>query len=193
MLNRIFALLFLILFSPFFLIIVCILVWQGKVLFRQKRIGYQEKVFMLYKFKTMNDKADSKGNLLADEKRLTKTGKFLRKTSLDELPQLWNVLKGEMNFVGPRPLLLEYLPLYNTKQKLRHQVKPGITGLAQVKGRNNISWQKRLTLDVWYVKNRSFCLDCKIILMTIRDIFLKADGEQIMPKFEGNQKGQITE
>lgn len=186
MLNRLFALFFLIIFSPIFLLIFLVLIGQGKVFFRQKRIGYQEKVFIVYKFKTMNDQKDSEGKLLPDEKRLSKVGKFLRKTSLDELPQLWNVLKGNMNFVGPRPLLVEYLLLYNQKQKLRHHVKPGITGLAQVKGRNSISWQKRLAIDVWYVKNRSFCLDCKIILMTIKNIFLKADGEEIMPKFEGN-------
>ncbi|MCB9211122.1 MAG: sugar transferase [Ignavibacteriales bacterium] len=162
----------------------------GKVFFIQKRPGKNEQIFSLYKFKTMNDKKDNNGNLLPDEKRLTKIGKIIRKFSLDELLQFINVLKGDMSLIGPRPLLIEYLPLYNEHQKKRHNVKPGITGWAQVNGRNAISWEDKFNLDVWYVENVSFILDIKIFIMTIMKIF-KSDGissstSATMEKFKGN-------
>jgi undecaprenyl phosphate N,N'-diacetylbacillosamine 1-phosphate transferase len=148
---------------------------DGKVWFRQARPGYKEKTFHVLKFKTMNDKKDSHGNLLPDKDRLTPVGKFVRKTSLDEVPQLINVLKGDMSIVGPRPLLVEYLTIYNTNQKRRHDVKPGITGWAQVNGRNAISWEKKFELDVWYVDHISFRIDLKILFLTIIKVF-KAEG-----------------
>jgi undecaprenyl phosphate N,N'-diacetylbacillosamine 1-phosphate transferase len=156
---------------------------QGKPFFFQFRPGNNEQVFKIIKFKTMNDKKDSDGNLLSDAQRLTKIGNFVRKTSLDELPQLLNVLKGDMSLIGPRPLLPEYLPLYNDNQKRRHEVKPGITGWAQVNGRNTISWQQKFEYDVWYVENISFLLDCKIVFLTIKKV-LKREGI--------NMKGQAT-
>ena len=148
---------------------------QGKPFFFQIRPGKNEKTFKIIKFKTMNDKKDSDGNLLSDADRLTKIGNFVRKTSLDELPQLLNVLKGDMSLIGPRPLLPEYLPLYNETQRKRHEVKPGITGWAQVNGRNAISWQQKFDFDVWYVNHFSFLLDCKIIYLTINKVF-KREG-----------------
>jgi lipopolysaccharide/colanic/teichoic acid biosynthesis glycosyltransferase len=166
-----------------FVTILLILANYGKPFFFQLRPGKNEKIFKIIKFKTMNDKKDRDGNLLPDTQRLTKIGNFVRKTSLDELPQLLNVLKGEMSIIGPRPLLPEYLPLYNNKQKSRHQVKPGITGWAQVNGRNTISWQQKFEYDVWYVENISFLLDCKIIFLTIKKV-LKREGI--------NMKGQAT-
>lgn len=163
---------------------------KGSVWFTQARPGYREKIFTVVKFKTMNDARDASGNLLPDEKRLTQIGRFVRKTSLDELPQLFNVLKGDMSFVGPRPLLVEYLPLYNTHQKRRHNVKPGITGWAQVNGRNTVAWQDRFDLDVWYVDHQSFTIDLKILILTIGKVF-KAEGissgtSATMEKFNGN-------
>lgn len=137
------------------------------VLFKQKRPGLNEKIFTMYKFRTMTDDRDEKGNLLPDSVRLTKFGKFLRSTSLDELPELFNILKGEMSIIGPRPLLIKYLPFYTESEKLRHNVRPGLSGIAQVNGRNNLGWDDRLMLDVKYVKNISFILDIKIILKTI--------------------------
>ncbi|CAM4294816.1 sugar transferase [Zobellia nedashkovskayae] len=165
---------------------------QGDVFFVQKRPGKNEKIFKIFKFKTMNDKKDENGNLLPDEVRLTSIGKFIRKTSLDELPQLLNVLKGEMSLIGPRPLLVSYLPLYNETQKKRHLVRPGITGWAQVNGRNAIAWDKKFEYDVWYVKNLSFLLDLKIILLTVQKV-LKSDGissdsSATMEVFTGNSK-----
>lgn len=148
---------------------------DGKPFFFQIRPGKNEQLFKIIKFKTMNDKKDSVGNLLSDAQRLTKIGNFVRKTSLDELPQLLNVLKGDMSLIGPRPLLPEYLPLYNEIQKRRHKVKPGITGWAQVNGRNAISWQQKFDYDVWYVDNLSFVLDCKIVFLTIKKVF-KSEG-----------------
>lgn len=145
------------------------------VLFIQKRPGLHEKPFLLYKFRTMTEERDSKGQLLPDHLRLTKLGTFLRKYSLDELPQLINVLKGELSLVGPRPLLMEYLPLYSAEQRKRHYVRPGITGLAQVNGRNAISWEEKFQLDVWYVHHNSFLLDIKILFLTVYKV-LKSEG-----------------
>jgi undecaprenyl phosphate N,N'-diacetylbacillosamine 1-phosphate transferase len=162
---------------PILLIVIILLTLanQGKPFFFQHRPGKNGQIFKIIKFKTMNDKKDSKGNLLPDTNRMTKVGQLVRKTSLDELPQLINVLKGEMSLIGPRPLLPEYLTLYNETQKRRHQVKPGITGWAQVNGRNAISWCQKFEYDVWYVDNLSFVLDCKIIFLTIKKV-LKREG-----------------
>lgn len=167
----------LILSSPIFIIVTIELIFvnRGKPFFFQLRPGKNEQLFKIIKFKTMNDKKDSNSNLLPDAKRLTKTGSFVRKTSLDEIPQLINVLKGDMSLIGPRPLLPQYLPLYNATQKRRHEVKPGITGWAQVNGRNAISWQQKFELDVWYVENYSFLLDIKILYLTIKKV-IKSEG-----------------
>ena len=146
---------------------------DGKPFFFQLRPGKNERIFRLVKFKTMNDKKDTTGHLLPDEQRLTSIGKFVRKTSLDELPQLVNVLLGHMSLVGPRPLLVDYLPLYDKHQRRRHDVKPGITGWAQVNGRNAISWQQKFNFDVWYVENQSFGLDCKILFLTIQKVLMQ--------------------
>ena len=162
---------------PLFLIITIFLYFanDGKPFFFQSRPGKKGKVFKIIKFKTMNDKKDKDGNLLSDEIRLTKTGNFVRKTSLDEIPQLFNVLRGEMSIIGPRPLLTSYLHLYDDFQNRRHEVKPGITGWAQVNGRNAISWDKKFEYDVWYVDNVNFFLDCKIIFKTIQKV-IKREG-----------------
>ena len=163
---------------------------QGKPFFFQARPGMKEKIFNIIKFKTMNDKKGSDGNLLSDAERLTSIGSFVRKTSLDELPQLINVLKGEMSLIGPRPLLPQYLSLYNETQNKRHLVKPGITGWAQVNGRNAISWEKKFELDVWYVDHISFLLDVKIFFLTIKKVIVKegisAEGVATMEPFKGN-------
>lgn len=166
----------LILLSPIFIIVTIGLFFanQGKPFFFQKRPGKNEKIFKIIKFKTMNDKKDSEGNLLPDAERLTKIGSFVRKTSLDEIPQLINVLKGDMSLIGPRPMLPEYLPLYSEKHKQRHNVKPGITGLAQVKGRNTMKFSERFDNDVFYVNNLSFLLDLKIVLLTIKSVLFKS-------------------
>lgn len=162
------------------------------ILFRQKRPGKDEKIFGIYKFRTMTNEKDADGNLLPDEQRLVGIGKFIRSTSLDELPQLFNVLKGEMSFVGPRPLLIEYLDLYNETQKRRHDVKPGITGWAQVNGRNAISWEQKFEYDVWYVDNQSFWLDMKILWMTFLKVVKRSDisssSSATMEKFTGSEK-----
>ena len=164
---------------------------KGTPFFFQKRPGKHGKIFKVIKFKTMNDKKDNKGNLLPDELRLTALGKFVRKTSLDEIPQLLNVLKGEMSLIGPRPLLPQYLPLYSVEQSKRHNVKPGITGWAQVNGRNAISWQKKFEYDVWYVNNISMILDIKIFFKTIEKVFktegINKEGEATTTRFEGNE------
>jgi lipopolysaccharide/colanic/teichoic acid biosynthesis glycosyltransferase len=160
------------------------------VIFTQARPGYKSKTFRICKFRSMNDNKDTIGNLLADSKRLTPFGKRIRNTSIDELPSLWNVLKGDLSLVGPRPLLVEYLPLYSSKQARRHEVKPGITGWAQVNGRNAISWEQKFELDVWYVDNQSLWLDLKILILTVKKVFARSDinakGEATMTKFTGN-------
>ncbi|WP_373516598.1 sugar transferase [Pricia sp.] len=167
------------LFSPLIILIYLVLRMSGidKQLFYQPRPGKDEKIFNIVKFRTMTDGRDERGELLPDEKRLTGIGSVLRKTSLDELPQLFNVLKGDMSLVGPRPLRIRYLPYYTTRENLRHTVKPGITGLAQVSGRNALSWDKRLELDARYAENLSIMLDCKILLMTIIKIFKTSETE----------------
>lgn len=178
--------------SPIFIIATVGLSFanQGKPFFFQLRPGLNGKIFTIVKFKTMNDKKDAQGNLMSDEQRLTKIGKFVRKTSLDEIPQLLNVIKGEMSLIGPRPLLPEYLPLYDAKQMRRHEVKPGITGWAQVNGRNAISWQQKFEYDVWYVDNIGFWLDVKIMLWTIKKVFvsegINALGQVTTTSFKGN-------
>lgn len=163
---------------------------DGKPFFFQLRPGLRGQIFRIWKFKTMNDRKDKSGELLPDHERLTIVGKWVRKTSLDELPQLINVLKGDMSLVGPRPLLVEYLPLYNTHQKRRHEVKPGITGWAQVNGRNAISWQQKFEYDVWYVENLSFFLDLKILWLTAMKVAksegINASQTTTMEKFTGN-------
>lgn len=165
------AVLILLLWPVIFLLILILLFSNsGRVFFKQERPGLNGKIFMLRKFKTMNDKRDTDGKMLPDKKRLTKIGKFTRSTSLDELPQLFNVVMGHMSLVGPRPLLVKYLPLYSTQQNRRHEVRPGITGWAQVNGRNAISWQKKFELDVWYVDNQSFALDVKVLLLTLQKV-----------------------
>lgn len=167
----------LIVLSPVLLILTIVgaIKMKGNPFFTQLRPGKDEKIFKLVKFRTMTSETDKDGNLLPDEKRLTKYGKFLRSTSLDELPELWNILKGDMSIVGPRPLLVEYLPLYNETQKHRHDVRPGLTGLAQVRGRNTISWEERFQLDISYIENLSFLGDIKIIFKTIGKV-IKRDG-----------------
>ncbi|EAY29176.1 sugar transferase [Microscilla marina] len=157
----------------------------SRIIFLQERIGYQNQPFYIIKLKTMRDLRDEQGNLLPDKQRVTTIGKFLRKTSLDELPQLINILKGDMRLVGPRPLLPEYLPLYTPQQLKRHSVKPGITGWAQVNGRNSLTWQQKFELDLWYVENRSFRLDLKILWLTFLNIFRKRDGDELAEKFNG--------
>lgn len=160
------------------------------IVFKQTRVGKDNQLFDLYKFRTMTNETDGKGNLLPNEERHTKTGRILRKYSLDELPQLINVIKGDISLVGPRPLLVDYLPLYNARQSRRHEVKPGITGWAQVNGRNSISWQEKFELDVWYVENRSMLLDLYIIYLTIIKVFksegVNSTGTVTMRRFEGN-------
>ncbi|WP_271393590.1 sugar transferase [Aequorivita sinensis] len=186
------ALIGLIILSPIFLVVTLGLAIanNGKPFFFQRRPGKNERIFKIIKFKSMNDKKDSNGNLLPDSERLTKIGSFVRKTSLDEIPQLINVLKGDMSFIGPRPLLPEYLPLYNETQRHRHDVKPGITGWAQVNGRNTVSWKKKFEYDVWYVNNQTFLLDIKIFFMTIKKVFIKEgisqEGQVTAESFKGN-------
>ncbi|EPZ5564324.1 undecaprenyl phosphate N,N'-diacetylbacillosamine 1-phosphate transferase [Campylobacter jejuni] len=188
--DFILALVLLVLFSPVILITALLLkITQGSVIFTQNRPGLDEKIFKIYKFKTMSDERDEKGELLSNELRLKAFGKIVRSLSLDELLQLFNVLKGDMSFVGPRPLLVEYLPLYNKEQKLRHKVRPGITGWAQVNGRNAISWQKKFELDVYYVKNISFLLDLKIMFLTALKVLKRSgvskEGHVTTEKFNG--------
>lgn len=191
-LDFILAFLLIIIFSPIILIVALLIKLKlgSPILFTQERPGLNGKIFRIYKFRTMSDERDSKGDLLSDELRLKGFGKFIRKSSLDELPQLFNVLKGEMSFVGPRPLLVEYLKLYNQEQAKRHNVKPGITGWAQVNGRNAISWEEKFKLDVYYVEHISFMLDCKILYMTFFKVLKRKDINSntniTMEKFTGN-------
>ncbi|MDQ0352770.1 sugar transferase EpsL [Alkalibacillus filiformis] len=178
------------LFIPILMVALAILLSMGRpILFMQKRPGEGEKPFYLYKFRSMTNGTDSEGNLLPNEQRITRTGSIIRKLSLDELPQLINVIKGDISLVGPRPLLMEYLSLYSERQAKRHDVKPGITGWAQVNGRNSISWEEKFELDVWYVENRSFLLDMKILLLTFIKVFkregINSSQGQFVEKFRG--------
>jgi sugar transferase EpsL len=196
--KRIFDILFSLVLLIVTLPILCVvalfvrLMLGSPVIFKQRRPGLNEKIFSIYKFRTMTSKRDAHGELLPDDARLTKFGEFLRSTSLDELPQLWNVLKGDLSFVGPRALLVEYLPLYSDRQKKRHLVKPGITGWAQVNGRNAISWEQKFDLDVWYAENHSLWLDFEILWRTALMVFkrsgVQSDGHVTMPKFTGTKK-----
>ncbi|PRP66919.1 sugar transferase [Nonlabens agnitus] len=178
--------------SPVLLIFGLLLAFnnRGSLFFTQVRPGKKGKLFRVIKFKTMTDKKDSNGNLLPDDQRLTPIGKFVRATSMDELPQIFNVLKGDISFVGPRPLLPAYQELYNERQAMRHQVKPGITGWAQINGRNAISWEQKFEYDTWYVENQSFLLDFKIVLLTFKKVFksdgINTSGEATTKPFQGN-------
>ncbi|WP_298902231.1 sugar transferase [uncultured Psychroserpens sp.] len=185
-----------ILLFPIFLVTWCVLMFKnnGKAFFYQERPGKNERIFKIIKFKTMNDKTDENGELLPPSERLTAAGIFVRKYSLDEIPQLLNVIKGDMSIVGPRPLLVRYLSRYNDHQKQRHNIKPGITGWAQVNGRNAISWEEKFNYDVWYVKHMSFILDIKILFLTVYKVF-KKDGiysveNDIVPDFMGTETNQ---
>jgi lipopolysaccharide/colanic/teichoic acid biosynthesis glycosyltransferase len=172
-LDVVLSLFALILLSPVMLIVAILVRTKlgSPVIFCQERPGKNERIFKLYKFRSMTDKRDEKGELLPDEVRLTKFGKLLRSTSLDELPELWNILRGDMSIVGPRPLLVKYLPLYNEVQKHRHDVRPGLTGWAQVHGRNTISWEEKFEYDVWYVEHLSFAIDVKTVFLTVKKVF----------------------
>ncbi|MFC3883540.1 sugar transferase [Bacillus songklensis] len=193
MFDFIFSSLLLLFLSPLiFLIALLVRIHLGApVFFKQLRPGLHGKPFLLYKFRTMTDRRDENGKLLPDSERLTAFGKFLRRYSMDEIPQLFNVMKGELSMVGPRPLLMEYLPLYTKEQMRRHEVKPGITGWAQVNGRNSITWEEKFKLDVWYVDNQSFFLDLKILLITIllvlRSKNINQPGQATIEFFKGNQ------
>ena len=185
----------LVVLSPVFIIVTILLYFANKgagVFFTQERPGKEGRIFKVIKFKTMTDERDEKGELLSDKERLTKIGQFIRSTSLDEIPQLINVLKGDMALIGPRPLLVEYLPLYSKQQARRHEVRPGITGWAQVNGRNAISWTDKFKLDVWYVDHLSFQLDLKIFFLTLKKVFMReaisSDTSVTMEKFKGNGK-----
>lgn len=186
------ALVGVLLFSPVLLLVTIGLFFanQGRPFFFQTRPGKNERLFRIVKFKTMNDRKDAEGNLLSDAVRLTPIGSFVRKTSLDELPQLFNVLVGDMSLIGPRPLLPQYLPLYNERQQRRHEVKPGITGWAQVNGRNAISWKKKFEYDIWYVEHLSLILDLKILFLTFKKVLIKeginSNTSTTMEVFKGN-------
>lgn len=193
-LDVLFALLMLLILSPVFGVVALLVRFKlgSPIIFKQERPGKDEKIFRMYKFRTMTEKKDVDGNLLPDDQRLTRFGKILRATSMDELPELWNVLKGDMSLVGPRPLLVQYLALYNETQKRRHEVRPGITGYAQVKGRNSISWEKKFELDVFYVDHVSFWMDCKILFMTVVTVFkregISSQTAATMEVFTGSPK-----
>ena len=193
-LDFILSLIALIVLSPVLLIVIILarIKIGKKIFFAQRRPGLNEKIFKLYKFKTMTDAKDENGELLPDDKRLTKFGKILRSTSLDELPELINILKGDMSIVGPRPLLEEYLPFYNEEQKHRHDVRPGLTGLAQVSGRNAISWEEKFKKDIEYIEKISFIEDLKIILLTVKKVFkregISSETSATMEKFRGSEE-----
>ena len=193
LLDFVLSLLGIIVTSPIFLIVfvALLLANKGKVFFLQNRPGKNEEIFKIIKFRTMNDNRDAHGNLLPDEERLTTIGKLVRKTSLDEIPQLINVLLGNMSLIGPRPLLPEYLPLYNEVQKKRHLIKPGITGWAQINGRNAVEWEKKFMFDVWYVENMSFLLDLQIMFLTLKKVLklegVNREGEATNIAFKGNE------
>ena len=179
---------------PLYWVVACLVRSKlgSPIFFRQIRPGKDTKPFEMIKFRTMTDERNSNGELLEDSVRLTKFGRFLRSSSLDELPELWNVVKGEMSLIGPRPLLMEYIPLYSPEQVRRHAMRPGVSGWAQVNGRNAISWEEKFKLDVWYVDNRSFWLDIKVICLTLKKVIVRdgisADGEATMSKFKGTSK-----
>ena len=188
LLDILLSLTILIVLSPLFLVL-CILVRSklgSPIFFKQERPGLHEKIFTMYKFRTMTDKRDAEGNLLPDKDRLTKFGKLLRATSLDELPEFFNILKGDMSFIGPRPLLVSYLPYYTETEALRHTVRPGLTGLAQVSGRNFLDWDRRLAKDVEYVKGLSFQMDLKVLFLTVKVIFDRSDVAEDTSQAEGN-------
>ncbi len=196
--DRLMSAIALLLFSPLLLIIAIIIyIRMGRpILFSQSRPGKDGCIFTFWKFRTMTDDRDADGNLRSDEQRLTALGQFLRQTSLDELPQLWNVLKGDMSLVGPRPLAVAYLDRYNPEQARRHEVKPGITGWVQVNGRNTVSWEKKFELDVWYIDNWSLLLDLKILYLTVIKVLkregISAEGYATMPSFTGSQQSKET-
>lgn len=196
LLDFILALVALLLLLPFFILVGLLLsiANKGTPFFIQSRPGKNEKLFNIIKFKTMNNNRDTLGNLVSDEERLTGIGKIIRKTSLDEIPQLINVLKGDMSLIGPRPLLPQYLSLYNDEQKKRHLVRPGITGWAQVNGRNAISWEKKFTYDIWYVENFNFLIDLKIVFLTIQNVLtskdIAADGSATIGRFKGTNESE---
>lgn len=193
--DFILSLIAIIMLSPLFLIVALLVKTRlgSPVLFKQNRPGLNEKIFIMYKFRTMTDERGENGKLLSDRVRLTKFGRFLRSTSLDEIPELFNILKGDMSIIGPRPLLVQYLPLYNEHQKRRHEVRPGLSGLAQISGRNAISWEDKFNLDVYYVENVNFITDWKIILKTIKKVFVReginSETAATMEYFEGNKMG----
>jgi len=198
MLKRVFdvvvSLLVLVLLFPVFIFVSLLVKFNlgSPIFFRQTRPGLNGKPFQMIKFRSMLDSNDNEGNLLPNKDRLTKFGKFLRSTSLDELPELWNVLRGDMSLVGPRPLLMDYLPLYSADQARRHEVRPGVTGWAQVNGRNAISWDQKFKFDVWYVDNQSLFLDIKILFITAKKVFVReginASKETTMTRFKGNKE-----
>ena len=192
--DKILALFLIILFLPIYIVIALLIQLKmgSPIFFRQQRPGLHEQIFGIFKFRTMTNEKDENGELLPDDQRLVGVGKFIRSASLDELPQIFNVLKGDMSFVGPRPLLIEYLDLYSDEQKRRHDVKPGITGWAQVNGRNAISWEQKFEYDVWYVEHQSFWLDIKILWLTFLKVLkrtdISSDTAVTMEKFEGQNK-----
>ena len=188
----------LILLSPVLLFVALLVKFKlgSPVIFKQERPGKDEVIFSMYKFRTMTDEKDESGNYLPDDVRLTKFGQLLRATSLDELPELWNILKGDMSFVGPRPLLVEYLPLYNEEQRKRHSVRPGLTGLAQINGRNAISWKEKFEYDIKYQREISFWFDILIIMTTIKKVIIKEgilneNQDMVVYKFDGNDKEEL--
>ncbi len=198
MMDFLLALIVIIILSPILFVVgVLVRVKLGSpVIFKQKRPGLNEKIFTIYKFRTMTNEKDGNGKLLNDYVRLTKFGRLLRSTSLDELPQLFNILKGDMSIVGPRPLLIKYLPLYNESQKRRHSVKPGLTGYSQVNGRNAISWEEKFEMDVHYIENITFINDCKIMYKTVEKVFnrkgVNSENSATMNEFQGTKEEMIT-